>query len=113
MLIEIVALLCVLGLALGQILFKLSAIYLSEAGSFFSIKPALAILVAMILYGVTSLVWIWVLQHVELGKIYPLMAFAFILVPIGSFFVFGERFNIQYFIGIALIMTGVIVIGKP
>jgi drug/metabolite transporter (DMT)-like permease len=63
---------------------------------------------AMVLYGVTTLVWIWVLNRSELGKIYPLMALAFILVPVGSYFIFGERFSTQYFIGVAVIALGIL-----
>lgn len=40
------------------------------------------------------------------------MALAFVLVPIGSHFVFGERFQPQYFVGVAIIMLGITVIVK-
>jgi drug/metabolite transporter (DMT)-like permease len=104
-----VGFLCVLGLAVGQILFKISSTALLESGTFFSLKSALSLISAMFLYAITSIAWVWVLQKIELGKIYPLMALAFILVPIGSHFVFGERFQIQYFFGVALIAVGIIV----
>jgi drug/metabolite transporter (DMT)-like permease len=104
-----VAFLCVLGLAVGQIIFKLSAGALAESGTFFAPKPAVTLFIAMSLYGVTSIAWVWVLQKVELGKIYPLMALAFVLVPLGAYFVFGERFRIQYFAGVALIVSGIVV----
>jgi drug/metabolite transporter (DMT)-like permease len=109
MMVKIIALLCVVGLAIGQILFKLSATYLTEAGSFFALKPAGTLFTAMVLYATTSIAWVWVLQKVELGRVYPLMALAFILVPIGSHIIFGERFQTQYFVGVALIMSGIIV----
>ena len=64
---------------------------------------------AFALYGITTIAWVWVLQKIDLGKAYPLMAMAFVLVPIGSHFVFGERFSVQYFIGVALIMGGIVV----
>lgn len=105
----VVAVLCVIGLAIGQILFKTSSIALAQAGTFFNVKGMSALFAAMCLYGVTSIAWIWVLQRVELGKVYPLMALAFILVPIGSHFAFGERFQLQYFIGVVLIASGIVV----
>jgi drug/metabolite transporter (DMT)-like permease len=52
---------------------------------------------------------VWLLQKIELGRIYPVMALAFILVPAGSHLVFGERFQNQYFVGVILIMLGIIV----
>lgn len=108
----IVALICVLGIALGQILFKLSAAELHKSGSLFDFKTASILLSAFALYGFTTIAWVWVLQKADLGKVYPLMALAFVIVPIGSHFVFGERFNAQYIIGVLLIVAGIIVTVK-
>lgn len=108
MLVQVVAVLCVAGLAIGQILFKVSAISLSETGSFFALKTATTFFTAMTLYAITSIAWVWVLQKVELGRVYPLMALAFVLVPLGSHFIFGERFQPQYFVGVALILIGIL-----
>lgn len=109
MIIYFAAILCVVGLAVGQILFKVSANALSETGTFFALKPAAILFAAMCLYGVTSIAWVWVLQKVELGRVYPLMALAFVLVPLVSHLVFGERFQTQYFVGVGLIMAGIII----
>ncbi len=108
----VVAIFCVIGLAGGQILFKVSATALAEGGTFFAIKPAAVLFAAMCLYGVTSVAWVWVLQKVELGRVYPLMALAFVLVPLGSHLVFGERFQPQYFVGVAMIIIGIVVAVK-
>lgn len=105
----VAAVFCVLGLAIGQLLFKVSATSLTESGSFFAFKTTVTFLAAMCLYGITSVAWVWVLQKIELGRVYPLMALAFVLVPLGSHLVFGERFQPQYFIGVAMIMAGIIV----
>jgi EamA-like transporter family. len=102
-----VAILCVFGMAIGQILFKLSASYLVKTGTFFSFKPALFLILAMSLYALTSVAWVWILQRIELGKVYPLMALAFIFVPIGSYLVFGETFHMKYIFGVALIVSGI------
>ena len=112
MIIYAAAILCVVGLAVGQILFKVSATALSESGTFFAIKPAAILFAAMCLYGVASVVWVWILQKVELGRVYPLMARAFVLVPLGSHLVFGERFQPQYFVGVAMIMVGIFIAVK-
>jgi drug/metabolite transporter (DMT)-like permease len=107
--IYLAALCCVLGLAIGQILFKLSAVSLAANGSFLAPKTALTLLSAMVLYGLTSVAWVWILQKVELGRVYPLMALAFVLVPLGSHLVFGEKFQFQYYLGVALIISGIVV----
>lgn len=109
MIIYTIALTCVLGIAIGQILFKLSAISLQKSGSFLDIQTFLTMGAAFALYGVTTIAWIWVLQKIDLGKAYPLMALAFALVPIGSHFFLGERFQPQYFLGVALIIAGIVI----
>lgn len=100
------------GIAAGQILFKLSAASLQRSGSFFDPSTAITLISAFALYGVTTIAWVWVLQKIELGRVYPLMALAFVLVPIGSHVFLGERFQLQYFIGVAMIMTGIIIAVK-
>lgn len=108
----IVAILCVVCMAVGQILFKASSLAFSAAGTFLAIKPATLLLTAMCLYALTSLAWVWILQKIELGRVYPLMALAFVLVPVGSHLIFGERFQSQYFVGIAIIMLGIVIAVK-
>jgi drug/metabolite transporter (DMT)-like permease len=112
MIIYLAATICVVGMAIGQILFKISATALSESGTFFAFKPAAILFIAMCLYGATSLAWVWVLQKIELGRVYPLMALAFVFVPLGSYLLFGERFQNQYFIGVAIIILGIVVAVK-
>ncbi len=107
-----VALLCTIGIAAGQLLFKLSAINLRQTNNSFFSSGTVILLIALLLYGMTTLAWIWVLQRVELGHIYPLMALAFVFVPAGSYFLFGERFNFHYISGIILIILGIILTVK-
>lgn len=104
-----VALLCVAGIAGGQILFKLSAASWHRTGSLFDVSTMTTLFAAFALYGVTTIAWVWVLQKIDLGKAYPLMALAFVIVPIGSHFIFGEKFQTQYFVGVALIMSGIVI----
>jgi drug/metabolite transporter (DMT)-like permease len=107
-----IALICVLGIAAGQILFKLSASTLQRTGSFFDVATLTTLFAAFALYGITTIAWVWVLQKIELGKVYPLMALAFVIVPIGSHLIFGEKFQSQYFIGVAVIILGIIITVK-
>jgi drug/metabolite transporter (DMT)-like permease len=102
-----IALLCVIGLVIGQLLFKFGAVAWSVSGTLMNGKVMISILLAMLLYAATSMVWIWLLRKIELGRIYPLMALAFILVPLGSYVLFGERFNASYYFGIGMIVIGV------
>lgn len=101
------ALAVVCGMVGGQLLFKIGAdLFTRHQGSILS--PAGAVLgCALALYGLTTLGWIWVLQRSELGKIYPLMALSFVLVPLASHFVLGEQFSWRYGLGCAFIVAGI------
>lgn len=110
--IQIIAFLCVLGIAAGQILFKLGATSLNQTGSCFVPKTAGILIAALILYGIATIAWVWVLQKIDLGRVYPLMALAFVIVPLGSHFILGERFPLQYFFGVAMIVAGIIIVVK-
>lgn len=98
---------CVLGLAAGQLLFKAAANQSAKSGSLLDSHALFYLAAAMGLYAVMSLVWVWLLRATELGRIYPVMALAFVLVPLGSHFLYDEVFTARYFAGVALIMAGV------
>jgi drug/metabolite transporter (DMT)-like permease len=104
-----VAMLCVVGIAAGQILFKMCAVAIKSSSSLLEPRVVVLFVVSLALYGATTLAWIWVLQKADLGKIYPFMALAFVIVPVGSYFVFGEKFSPQYFLGVAMIMAGIVI----
>ena len=103
---KLIALVCVAGIAAGQVLFELCAEALRVEGPW-ATRTMLLFISAMALYGTTTLAWIWVLQRAELGKVYPLMALAFVFVPLVSYWLFGERFSISYVAGIVLIVAGI------
>ena len=69
------ALLCVIGIAAGQVLFKLAASSLSRTGSVLAPETALLMVIALGVYGFVTLAWIWILRKAELGKVYPLTAY--------------------------------------
>lgn len=105
----LVAVACVVGIAVGQVLFKTVAASLQRAGGRIAFGSAITLGLALSLYGLTTLAWIWVLRRIELGRVYPLMAFAFVLVPFGTYLFLGERFPPQYVLGVVLIMAGIVV----
>ncbi len=108
-------LLCVLGIAAGQIFFKMGA--LAFAGKSFAqlLTGMLSnpmIIAGLLVYGISTVLWIWLLRYVPLNRAYPFMAFAFVLVPLASWALLGERVDSRYFAGVALIMAGLLIIGK-
>lgn len=104
-----IAFVCVVGISSGQILFKLSARSLQSTGSFFALETLLLLGSSFALYGITTIGWIWVLRNIDLAKAYPIMALAFVMVPIASHFILGEKITAVYMVGVALIVLGVAV----
>ena len=104
---SLAALLCVCGIAAGQLLFKCTADSQSVSGSYLHPRTLLWLLSALFLYGVTTFGWIWTLQHGPLARLYPLMALAFVIVPLLSSVLLGERIQTTYWLGVALIVAGV------
>lgn len=98
----------VLAIAVGQLLFKATAIEWSSDKTLFSQRVMIHLVPALLVYGIATLGWIWILQKVSLQFAYPFMAFTFVFVPIGAYVFFGERINLIYCIGVLLIGCGVI-----
>ncbi len=107
-----IAFICSLGIAAGQISFKLSANAAKSADSFFAAPALIWLSFGIAIYGITTIAWVWVLQNTGLARAYPFMATSFAVVPLVSYFVFKERFSGNYFLGLGLVLLGLIVITR-
>jgi len=101
---------CVFMIGCGQILFKLAARDVTLDGinlrSLLSwLSPAM--LAALCIYAVATLLWVWVLRTASLSVVYPLYALAFVLVPLLGWMLFGEPMTARHWFGAALIVGGV------
>ncbi|MBZ0134508.1 MAG: hypothetical protein K8D98_01130, partial [Rhodanobacter sp.] len=100
-------LLCVLGIAIGQLLFRKAALAMHGAWS----VPALLgngwFMASLVLYGLTTLAWVWILRQAPLHLAYPFMGLAFLLVPALAWLFLGEPLHWRTLAGGALIMLGV------
>lgn len=101
-------------MALGQILFKMTA---EKAPEELGLSNAILMAripefwLALVLYGIATVLWVLVLQKVPLSRAYIFLAFAFVLVPVMASFLFGEKLTGQFALGTALIMAGIIIAG--
>lgn len=102
---------CVLLIAVGQILFKLSANRAAEAVGRPLVEQWLSapLVAALTIYGIATILWVWVLQHVPLGIAYPVFALAFFVVPVMAYFFLGEPLSIRQFVGGFLIIIGIVI----
>jgi drug/metabolite transporter (DMT)-like permease len=108
----LLTLLCVVLIAVGQLLFKSAAgQWRVEGWSWATLRSLLspALLLALALYGLTTVLWVFVLRSAPLSIAYPLYALVFLLVPILEHFVFGETLTWNSLVGGAVIMLGVMI----
>jgi len=100
--------LCVFGISTGHVLFKVSANAMKTSNSLLSLAFDPWFIVALALYGVVTIGWVWCLQEVPLSRAYLFMSLAFVLVPSMGWLVFGEAFTWKYLMGAFLIICGII-----
>ncbi len=102
------------GMAGGQLLFKAAAVRLAGAGPFPARALALlqdgAFISAILLYGILSILWVWLLSFTPLSRAYPFVAVAFALTPVLGAVAFAEPVSARLRVGIAVIAAGLLLV---
>ena len=102
------------ALSIGQLLFKLAAPATKGPGFGAAVRGLLmspAFVGGALLYAALTFYWTWLLGRVPLTHAYPIVALCFVLVPVMSWLVFGERAGTMYFVGLLFVVIGVAIIG--
>ncbi|MCL1962392.1 MAG: EamA family transporter [Desulfovibrionaceae bacterium] len=99
--------LCVFCIAIGQLLFKKAAAALPATLSVSALLLNGWLIASLILYGLTTLSWIWILRHAPLHLAYPFTGLAFLIVPALAWAFLGEPLHWRTLAGGLLIMAGV------
>lgn len=100
-----------LSLAAGQILFKIAASQKTIDGQqlgLFSTLFTWPMILALILYGMTVLLYVFLLQQVPLSRAYMFSMGASTIVPILALVIFKEPITSRYLVGAGLVIVGVI-----
>lgn len=98
-----------LMLAIGQFLFKLAALNWkaqAELGQGWLGLLSPAFFAAIILYAVATVAWIYALRFVPLSRGYIFVLAGAVLVPVLAHLVFKEPLGAQYWVGLALVLSG-------
>lgn len=104
------ALLTILALSTGQILFKLSSSQIDFR--FEKLIPSLlnpTLIIALVIYGIATILWLAVLKTTPLSVAYAFTSLAFFLVPILSSVFLHEALKARTFIGAIFIVCGVFI----
>jgi multidrug transporter EmrE-like cation transporter len=99
-------------LASGQLLFKRAAqtitgLPLSRMTANLAVNGSLW--TALLLYGGSTMLWIWILSRIPLSRAYPWVALGSIIVPLGARLVFGEIVKPVFWLGAIMIAAGIVV----
>ncbi|MDB3954935.1 EamA family transporter [Alphaproteobacteria bacterium] len=103
-------------MSIGQVLFKKTAVSMStnEALSLFDglIKAISTpwFYLALSVYALATVFWLYLLQRIPLSLAYPFSALAMLIVPILAMYLFGERVNLSYWLGLTFIILGIIIV---
>ncbi len=110
----------VLLMCTGQILFKKTALILSQANLAISLNKILETLIilikipyfffALLVYASATLFWLFILQKIPLSLAYPFTALAMVIIPILSIFLFQEKLSFYYWVGASFIVIGIFII---
>jgi multidrug transporter EmrE-like cation transporter len=107
---------CTLIGAAAQVFFKNGANHLASGTSFVETAVGLLtnveLLTALSLYAINTLLLVLALRHSELSLLYPVIAMTYVWVTILSKVVFHEELNVWKLAGIAVIITGVAILGR-
>lgn len=103
-------------IATGQLLFKRTAQGVANVHG----APAIVrhilfdpwFIAALTIYMFATFLWIFALREVPLSKAYPFLALAFFLVPVGAMIFYGEPLGLRYFLGLAFVLAGIMILGS-
>ncbi len=104
------------GMGIGQLLFKFSALrqsintdssLLLRLVSLFSDWP---FILGLVLYGLLTIYWIWLLTFLPLARAYPFTILSLVVAAIGSSVLFHEPLTVSFIAGVVIIAIGLVVL---
>jgi drug/metabolite transporter (DMT)-like permease len=70
------------------------------------------VILGLVFYAVSAVIWLMVLSRTELSFAYPMVAMGYIMVFLISWWLFRDSINLIRIIGLVLIFVGVILIAN-
>lgn len=67
---------------------------------------------ALLCLGFGLLVWLLVLQRLEVGVAYPMLSLNFVLITLVARYLFKEHIDRRHWIGVGLVIAGVVLLGQ-
>ncbi|NJE10311.1 EamA family transporter [Thermococcus sp. MAR1] len=108
---------CILLGGSTQILFKMGMNSIGPLGDLFSIKTMTIIfsnkyiVMGLILYGISSVLWLIGLSMLDVSLMYPLLSLAYVVTTVLAFIILNEPVRTTRWVGVLLIILGSILVG--
>lgn len=104
-----------LALPAGQVLFKLGAEQTRriDGGLVAKVMLNLPLMGAFAWYGLTSLLWVYILTRAPLSQVYPFSILGAALTPILAVLLFRESLGLQAWLGYAVMLAGFVLVMRP
>jgi drug/metabolite transporter (DMT)-like permease len=94
----------------GQLFLKSGAQTLASLGRMEFLLAAARdrhVVSGLIAWAASTICWLYVLRVAPLSRAYLLTSLTYVLIPLASVYVFGERVRVLHAVGALLIITGV------
>jgi drug/metabolite transporter (DMT)-like permease len=101
----------ILLLVVGQVVWKIGLEKVGGLGAHNALQVLFSplILLGIAIYGVATVVWLYVLSRLPLSLAYPLQSLAYVFALLIAFFLFKEGIPVNRWIGAAVILAGITV----
>ncbi|WP_456450317.1 EamA family transporter [Palaeococcus sp. (in: euryarchaeotes)] len=108
---------CILLGGSTQVLFKMGMNSIGPLEKLLSLKTVTMILsnkyiiIGLVLYGVSSVLWLIGLSMLDVSLMYPLLSLAYVVTTVLAFMILNEPVRTTRWIGVLLIILGSILVG--
>ena len=104
------------SMGLAQVIFSLASdqifTNLKNQNLFNSILKSHWIYIGLFIYVVATIAWIWILSKVDLRFAYPIASLSIIFAPLIKSYYENMYLGFKYWLGLIIIIIGVILISK-
>ena len=116
----LLSLVCALFISTGQVLWKVAIDRngglikqgVSLTSNFWGLFTSPYMLIGLFVYLVATVLWMYLLGEYDYSYIYPMISLVYVFGFAYSKFVFREEINVYKWVGVALIIAGVIVVNR-
>lgn len=102
--------------ALGGFFLKVGAVQLKYEDGILSLFSQLTnnwwIIFGVLLYFIPVLIWIFLLKKIELSFLQPLFSMVYVVTPVLASIFLYENISINRWLGIGVIITGVLIVAR-